>query len=197
MRLDSENRFGETPLRLAGRFGVISSSRSYSETNHDIVLGGHDDCVRVLLECGADYTIPNMNGNTVLIQASRRGSVNIIKMVLSSGNRLDASIINAQNTNGDTAVFWACRNKQHETAMALVRAGADLSIANRGLSHSAVNRAVVRGYPAKQLDELLQIARLTPQQLDVRNAQGLTPLALAEKLQRTGAARVLRKYGAS
>lgn len=47
--------------------------------------GGQDEMARLLLMCGANIGIADVQGDTPLIHASRHASVNILNMLIKAG----------------------------------------------------------------------------------------------------------------
>jgi ankyrin repeat protein len=97
------------------------------ESNGDIqtpaslaALLGHVDCLRLLLDCGADV---NVQGGpfqrTALIEAATTGQEEAVRLLLARGANLQA-----EDWGGDTALDWALRRGQTPIVRRLRAAGA-------------------------------------------------------------------------
>jgi ankyrin repeat protein len=91
-----------TPLHLASKHGHVKSAR-------------------ILIECGADVTAENEDGETPLYLASQEGHVEIARMLIEHG----ASVM-AQNEDGNTPLHLASFLGRMEIARMLIEHGADV-----------------------------------------------------------------------
>ena len=107
--VDAANRYGVTPLALAGErgFGAI---------------------VERLLQSGADPNTSRRGGETVLMSASRAGDMRSVAALIAAGADVNA----AEETRGQTALMWAAGEGHAEVIRALLAAGADLHARSRG-----------------------------------------------------------------
>lgn len=123
---------------------------------------------RALLRAGAPVMARTRNGETVLHYAALHADPTLTRLLLQAGSE-----VNAVNADGETPLQWASLSGNAIVAHALLLRDADPTLAdrkgNRAL-HAAVDsgnvslvRALVRGL----------------QSLEMRNAAGQTPLALA------------------
>ncbi len=62
-----------------------------------------------------------------IIQASKRGTQDVIWKLVSN----NLSSINQADSNGNTAIFWACRESKADILQLLLSAGADVNIGNK------------------------------------------------------------------
>jgi ankyrin repeat protein len=67
-------------------------------------MGGHANCVDVLVSRGADVNSKNNEGITALMAASGNGHANCIDVLVSGGAN-----VNASDKDGFTALTWACQ----------------------------------------------------------------------------------------
>ncbi|CAM9281706.1 unnamed protein product [Chrysoparadoxa australica] len=84
---------------------------------------GHEACVRVLLDGGADLNAAKVNGYTALMDAAQEGHLSVLQLLLQRG----AGVHKQSNDVGINALMAAC-NRGHTTCMAaLLDAGADIN----------------------------------------------------------------------
>jgi ankyrin repeat protein len=68
---------------------------------------GHDDCVKLLLETGkVDVNAVDKDGTTALMATAVRGHHKTLQLLISHGSK-----VNAQNTDGHTALMFAYNGK--------------------------------------------------------------------------------------
>ncbi|XP_016422466.1 ankyrin repeat and SOCS box protein 2-like [Sinocyclocheilus rhinocerous] len=89
------------------------------------VHGGHLECVRSLLEAGADPDISNKNKETPLYKACEQESISVVKLLLASG-----AAVNQRCSRGWTALHEAARRDNTELCETLLRAGAAVDARN-------------------------------------------------------------------
>ena len=122
-RVDVANRYGVTPLSLAAR-------------------NGRADLIDLLLKSGArvkaaESTLPE--GQTLVMQAARTGSVDSVKRLAAAG-----SDVNARETRtGTTALVWAAASTRAEAVRALVEAGADPNIQSKVTNYPHTQNGVL------------------------------------------------------
>ena len=97
------NRFGVTPLALAGR-------------------GGHSAAVQLLLESGADPNLSSPTGETPLMVAARTGVVESVESLLAHG----ADPMARERWLGQTALMWAAAERHAAVVAPLVAGGAEV-----------------------------------------------------------------------
>lgn len=100
-KADAKNRYDVTPLYYACQ-------------------NGNAQLVKALLKHGAD---PNasLQGEEVLLTASRTGSVDVVKALLKSGARIDA-----KDHHSQTALMWAAAEGNLDVVKALIESGANI-----------------------------------------------------------------------
>lgn len=107
-------------------------------------LRGHADIAEFLLMCGADATIRRIDGMNALMAAAQYGHLGIVRRLLRHGK----VAINAVDSNGQTALWWACENRHYEVARALLMdGGADHTIGNH-FGRTPIDVSKFRGYQA-------------------------------------------------
>ena len=99
----------------------------------------HRDCVRKLLDAGADVTIRNLYGLTAAKVAVKFGNATILKDLLSTGK---------VDINGDRVplLILAARHGHHECVRVLLDAGADKKTATDSTGLSAMDIARAEGH---------------------------------------------------
>jgi len=105
--VNAANRYGVTPLSLAA-----------SEGNARVL--------EALFKAGADARKADAalhDGRTLLMLASRTGSVDAVKLLLSNGARVNA----VESRTGTTALMWAALENRADAVRVLAKAGADVN----------------------------------------------------------------------
>jgi hypothetical protein len=90
--------------------------------------GGHPSSVGLLLERGADPTTANDRGSTPLLTASRRGRLEVVRLLLAHPSA--KSTVNHRDGEGATALWWACKCGRGGVVRALLEGGADPTTAH-------------------------------------------------------------------
>lgn len=153
-RINAPNRHGETPLYRA------AIGRHWKAVNWFLTHGAQADvidsggwtllhwaanandprAVRFLLVKGHVRLRRDYRGLTPLHEAARTASFLTLRVFLDSMHVDDRSFIDAQDSNGLTALHWAVHAKQHQNIKILLDAGAAIGVSdNRGLT--ALHRA--------------------------------------------------------
>ena len=112
--------------------GVDKDRNIWDRYSHQTALmlassRGHGECVRLLLDAGADRNLQNRFGQTALIRASCEGHVEIVRSLLDA--RADK---NLQNILGGTALMHASGKGHIEVLRLLLDAGADKNLRDCG-----------------------------------------------------------------
>ena len=113
---------GATPLHTAARTGAI-------------------DAARHLLDAGADPTIETRSGMTPLLLAAEAGHTEIVELLISAGADVNAVGYGDSQTALSRAILFG----HHKTAIALLEAGADATIANDS-GNTPLHAAAYRGH---------------------------------------------------
>lgn len=88
---------------------------------------GQREVVALLLKEGADVGLTNSYGLTPLMRAAREGHPEVLRLLLEhGGSRLDA-----RDSDGKTALWWACYWGHQQEARILLEAGADPTITDK------------------------------------------------------------------
>jgi len=143
------NKYGNTPLHLA--------------SSH-----GHKDMAAMLLSCGAQVNVQDMDGDTPLHRAAASGSADIVDILLAGGARIDM-----QDSSGATPLYAAASEGREGTVRLLVEKGADLSIADR-YGETPLHKAVSKGD-----EEIVTLLICSGANVNKKNKQGRASLSWA------------------
>jgi serine/threonine-protein phosphatase 6 regulatory ankyrin repeat subunit B len=103
----------------------------------------NDDSIKIaklLVNSGADFNAPNMNGYTPFVLASEKGSLELIELMKKKG-----ADVNARDEWGNTALIMASMNGHLSVVKFLLNDGADVNAANRE-GYTALMLASERGH---------------------------------------------------
>jgi ankyrin repeat protein len=154
----------------------------------------NEEVVGLFLKAGMHAGIKNENEQTALMIAAENGAVSTIKKF----GKLDPSVLNAADKNGNTALMTAARRGDESVVTALVESGADVNYlvpSNEGPATAL--QAVLDAADFKE--ENLRIVQYLLQHganVTAKNRLGLTPLLFAADRGRTDAAKALLESGA-
>jgi ankyrin repeat protein len=132
---DPADKHNRRPLQYASNCDVIrllvssgasvnSSDNSGVTALHNRCHNGHTDAVKLLLSLNADAEKRYSCSKTVLMLAAEKDHVDIVNLLISHLPNL----IDLRDDEGRTALFIALENKASRSAIALIDAGADVSI---------------------------------------------------------------------
>ena len=88
----------------------------------DATEEGHHDCVKKLVEQGADVNVADEHGETALMKAVKVRCESCFEYLLESG-----ADVNKTNEMGKTALMFAVKNNQSRFVKMLIQAGADVN----------------------------------------------------------------------
>lgn len=178
--VNATNRLNSTPLHWAigdeskVRLLLAAGANVNARTNDGrtplfqaATLGNGSATFHLLLDKGADPTIPTANGLTVLIAASRQHN-GILKTLLA--RKLD---VNRRAGNGFTALMTAAAAGNTEGVRLLLEAGADPNILSKQ-KDSALGEAATSG-----AEESVRMLLAKGAAVNVPDARGYTPLMYA------------------
>ena len=102
--------------------------------------------LHLLLEAGADPTLPNIRGTNVFMLFAKRGQVDMAEMCLAKVPKdKRAAVVNSTTTSGWSALMTAAENNQLESTKWLLKNGADVNTQMQGTlwtaGHAASKRA--------------------------------------------------------
>jgi len=126
------------PLQQAGEYGElgvlkiivgaeVSEIDDQDEDGNTACMGaadsGHTECVRFLLESGADATIANEKKQTALHLAASGGYSKSVEVLLDHGKQPDSKLkLNETDRHNRTSFFCACQSRDQATAILLLDA---------------------------------------------------------------------------
>ena len=155
---------------------------------------GDYDCVKLLLDAGADPNLHGANGSgyTALAEASHHGRADVVKLLLDHGAKWEIG-----SNSGFSAVSVAAHNSRRAIIRILAEHGANLdqpgfSHKNRDLSVTPIMRAAMKG-DHQTVDVLAELGA----NLDARDAIGRTALIIAASKNHEQCVSVLIQRGAS
>ena len=140
----SSNEDGNTPLHIASidspetvklLLGAKSKNQFINQQDNQgetaLLLAidqRQQDVVSILIQNGADVTIPDMYGDTTVHYAALIAHTEILKMLLEApqGN----SLINQQNEMGETVLFMITKYRKYDAVSTLLENGADVKISD-------------------------------------------------------------------
>ncbi len=160
---------GQTPLHLAA-------------------IMGHNAIAKYLLECDADTGVQDSSGATPLHEAIRYGNIEIAKALLNSG-----ADVNAKDNLGKTPVMLILpKDKLAELYKLLITYRADLSQKDM-YGDSVLHTAAMQAVDGTTIILLISGGA----DVDARNKEGVTPLAIAVQKGNTENVRLLTAAGAN
>ncbi|XP_077096308.1 ankyrin repeat and SOCS box protein 2b [Siphateles boraxobius] len=118
--------------------GVCVDKRTLQEQTALMIAvhGRHLDCVRILLEAGADPDISNKNKETPLYKACEQECVGMVELLLSRG-----ASVNQRCRRGWTALHEAARRNNTALCQTLLQAGAAVDARNADDVTAAIEAA--------------------------------------------------------
>ncbi|MED6291325.1 hypothetical protein CHARACLAT_022394, partial [Characodon lateralis] len=93
----------------------------------EAVINNHVDVARYLIQNGACVYHVEVDGYTGLHHAAKLGNLEIVKMLLETG-QVD---VNAQDNGGWTPIIWAAEHKHVKVIKSLLNRGADVSVKDK------------------------------------------------------------------
>ena len=115
---------------------------------------GHTECIRELLEAGADRDHKRVDGSTAVWIASHEGKADALKLLIEAG-----ADVNEPLNDGRTPICIACWNAHAECVRLLIAAGADMEKATK---RGTTPLGVCRRYEHAECEQLLLAAGANP-----------------------------------
>lgn len=197
-KVNSMSDAGDTALKWAARGGNTSLVRlllqSGAEANTPsmdgttaLMFAAHAsaDCVRELVNAGADLHARNTRGQVPLFWAVNSGQVEIVQALLTAG-----ADVNSVSTKGHTPLFYSVKNGDDDMNKTLLAAGANVNATD--LKGKTPLLSAVQNYHRECLRTLLQAGA----DVNLADHSGRTPLMAAVMAQFTVAFNDLLAAGA-
>lgn len=191
---------GKTPLIVAAKIGDPGLVRLLLEQGADVnaatktggtplmfaAIRGNLETVRMLLDHGADVNAVAHFNWTALMVAAAKGHDLVVNLLLDHG--ADA---NVADTYGWTPLMRAAYENRAGAVRAFLRTGKVELDARDETGSTALHHAAAQGH--------VEIARLLLESgasIDARNAEGLTPLEMARRMEKGASVLFLESRGA-
>ncbi|KAJ8667125.1 hypothetical protein QAD02_008787 [Eretmocerus hayati] len=189
--VNTRDRSGKTPLQLV--VFSISDEFFHKDSQHSFIGPDHinsdhskANIIKLLLSGGADADLPfDESGKTVLHCASWKGFLKIVKILI----EFNANV-NAQTTNGFTALHYAIQNDHKEIVEILLKSGADLYRTLVLDQNTPLHLAAIGSYR-----DIVENILNYDVNIDLKNKDGMTALHLASQCGNLDAVETLLKYG--
>jgi len=162
--INCQTKFGATPLILASK-------------------GGHIDCLKLLLNHGADPNIQYRGNQNALLFAAGNGHYECIELLIEHQVNLDQA-----NTQNVTPLMRAVQQAHNDCVMLLSDKGADLNVQDT-YGRTAAHLAVENHNP-----KALQILVNAGADLNLTTKGGNTPLAYCERFKEGLCLDILEKH---
>ncbi|KAK0616888.1 ankyrin repeat-containing domain protein [Immersiella caudata] len=154
--VNAEDKRSQRPLQVASEYGELGVLKIIVEADvseiddpdnsgntalHGAAFKGHTECVRFLLESGADATVANRYAQTALHFAALGGRCASVKILLDHNTQSDKKLdVNAVDRHNRTPFFCACSGRDQATALLLLDA-----LLEQNLSLSEINKKSTGG----------------------------------------------------
>ncbi|KAL9045698.1 MAG: hypothetical protein Q9214_001301 [Letrouitia sp. 1 TL-2023] len=145
------------------------------------------DCCNILLRYGADASATNRYGHTTLHTICRGDGQFLLLRRL-----IEAGVdLNIQDHSSETVAMTAVWNKHHDCAQYLIKNGADLEVANKN-GERLIHFAIMANF-----HHILELILDQGVRIDYLNAYGESILHFAARLSDSKAVRILNRFGFS
>lgn len=148
------------------------------------------EAARLLIARGADVNLKDELQDSAFLYAGAEGRLEILRLTLAAGADLKST-----NRYGGTALIPAAHHGHVETVRELLRTKIDVDHVNR-LGWTALLEAVILGDGGTAHTEIVRLLVAAGAQVNLADAQGVTPLAHAEQRGQAAVATLLRRAGA-
>jgi len=148
------------------------------------------DAARLLIEGGADVNAKDELQDSPFLVAGAEGRLAILRLTLAAGADLRST-----NRYGGTALIPAAHHGHVETVRELLKTKIDIDHVNR-LGWTALLEAIILGDGGAAHGEIVRLLVAHGAQLQLADAQGVTPLAHAQARGQKTIVEILRRAGA-
>jgi len=148
------------------------------------------EAARLLIERGADVNAKDELQDSPFLYAGAEGRLEILRMTLAAGADLGST-----NRYGGTALIPAAHHGHVEVVRELLKTRIDVDHVNR-LGWTALLEAIILGDGGAAHTAIVELLVAHGARTQLADAQGVTPLAHAERRGHAAIARILRRAGA-
>ena len=148
------------------------------------------EAARLLIARGADVNLKDELQDSAFLYAGAEGRLEILRLTLAAGADLKST-----NRYGGTALIPAAHHGHVESVRELLKTKIDVDHVNR-LGWTALLEAVILGDGGTAHTEIVRLLVAAGAQVNLADAQGVTPLAHAEQRGQAAVAGLLRRAGA-
>ena len=148
------------------------------------------EAARLLIERGADVNAQDELQDSPFLYAGAEGRLEILRLTLAAGADLKST-----NRYGGTALIPAAHHGHVETVRELLKTTIDLNHVNR-LGWTALLEAIILGAGGAAQTEIVRLLVARGANVNIADAQGVTPLVHAEQRGQVVIADMLRRAGA-
>ena len=174
-------------MLLEQNAGVNIQDQSGYTPLHLSIEEGNENLCSLLLKHNADVNIQDKSGYTPLHLSIKEGNENLCRLLLKHNADL-----NIQDESGNTPLHWCAFNSDENLCRLLLKHNADVNIQDNGgctpLHLSALNSSY------SEIIDLL--VKYGVQNINIRDAEGLTPLQMAVRHGNAQAVKRLVDLGA-
>lgn len=157
------NRDGNAAMELLNARGslVVNGRNLRGETALLVAIGNRDSVwTQFLLQNGANPDLPDTDGETPLIAASRIGFIDAVDWLLDHGASVDGA-----NRRGETALIVAVQQRQAPVVRMLLQKGADPDRSDAAAGYSARDYAR-RDTRSREILSLIESTRKKAERMD-------------------------------
>nr|XP_033796925.1 nuclear factor NF-kappa-B p100 subunit isoform X2 [Geotrypetes seraphini] len=173
---------------------IINMSNHLSQTPlHLGVITQQPKVVAFLLQAGADPTLLDRFGNSVLHLALHSGDEVMLQTLLEHMNASSCYLLDFPDYNGLFPIHWAVKVKSESCLELLVRKGADVDVSERKSGRTALHLAI----EVESLHIATLLVKMLGADVNARTFAGNTPLHLAASLGSPVLTKMLIKAGAN
>ena len=148
------------------------------------------EAARLLIARGANVNLKDELQDSAFLYAGAEGRLEILRLTLAAGADLKST-----NRYGGTALIPAAHHGHVESVRELLKTKIDVDHVNR-LGWTALLEAVILGDGGTAHTEIVRLLVAAGAQVNLADAQGVTPLAHAEQRGQAAVAGLLRRAGA-
>ena len=174
-------RRGHNPLSHAASTGHLSILKRLLEAGADCTSSsdfaaftaaecGKDDCLRVLIEAGADINARHRRGTTALISACLRGHDKCVNLLLQSGTD-----VNMTDNRGCSPLMRSLLRRKLSCLNLLVQAGADVNAVSNNANTTLMVAALYISSPDIPITPCVILLKAGAR-INMRNNKGLNTL---------------------